>query len=655
MKRASAGHESYEHLLTCLICHTLFDDHDHQPKFLPCHHTFCKDCLRRSVAQTGDEIECPSCHKSATIPAAGVAALQTNFYAKYIQSLVYGCVGSSTGWVSDCTRHPGRHLLHFCKDCAVSICDVCLQERGCSRHRRDLLTAVMERCRCDMDAAFSETSALIESKKVELERLLKLLASEKDDALIKIESTFEQHVHALTRRATLLKNKVIGVYNECVAKLDADLEDVATGITCIVSLKEHYEPMISRGDVADAEKGLEELRDVHRNLSERIQPRVDHIVFEEKHGADGFRDCVKDLGRVVSKPGEFPPVKPCEEVVEDQSPRCDRTRVAGPKFGDDVVCDKPGVMTDKCKTIQSVVTSIGVQCPVPNDSSSTSFKTEVSVNIRNSLPCTAVIEKKGQVIENPAVCSKETSVKRLQTGPDVTDCKLDGSVDPKLSKRLNEVRTDVADRIPDASLDPKSSKKSLNTTFSIPAVASRQEVSDPADKATCCALVGQPGFPKLHTSTITGRCVGDSCGESGTEPLPQVTLTLNLDSLRAVSIRSENCSLAEATSSVSSIPPLLSTYSSSSAESDDTVSAESEELKAVADAARRCKAHKSYDEPRLRLELGYETSDVEDGSASPSRQMSRSDFWLMMSSSVESNLSEHDLIVGELSGEQTSL
>ena len=82
--------ENYEHMLMCLICRSLFDDHDHQPKFLPCHHTFCKECLREYVRQMGDDIECPSCRKVATIPAAGVAALQTNFYAKYIQNLVYG-------------------------------------------------------------------------------------------------------------------------------------------------------------------------------------------------------------------------------------------------------------------------------------------------------------------------------------------------------------------------------------------------------------------------------------------------------------------------------------------------------------------------------------------------------------------------------------
>ena len=90
LKRMSMGgrEDNYEHVLMCLICRSLFDDYDHQPKFLPCHHTFCKDCLREYVRQFGDEIECPSCRKVANIPTAGVTALQTNFYVKYIHSLV---------------------------------------------------------------------------------------------------------------------------------------------------------------------------------------------------------------------------------------------------------------------------------------------------------------------------------------------------------------------------------------------------------------------------------------------------------------------------------------------------------------------------------------------------------------------------------------
>ncbi|ELU13277.1 hypothetical protein CAPTEDRAFT_146224, partial [Capitella teleta] len=116
--------ENYEHVLMCLICRSLFDDNDHQPKFLPCHHTFCKDCLREYVRQIGEEIECPSCRKVATVPTAGVSALQTNFYVKYIHNLVQGVyIGDGTNVT--CAVHPGRQLKHFCRQCACSVCDDC--------------------------------------------------------------------------------------------------------------------------------------------------------------------------------------------------------------------------------------------------------------------------------------------------------------------------------------------------------------------------------------------------------------------------------------------------------------------------------------------------------------------------------------------------
>lgn len=301
-KRSLKQQENYEHVLMCLICRSLFDDHEHQPKFLPCHHTFCKECLREYVRQMGDEIECPSCRKAATIPAAGVAALQTNFYAKYIQSLVYGCGAGGEGMLSECERHPSHTLRCLCKDCGRSVCDVCLQEAdGCAGHRLVLLTTATEEYHQKIDASFASANSLIERKKVELEALLKALSEEKDQSLLKIDSTFEQYVHTLNRRATLLKNKVIDIYNEHTSRLDADLEEISTAMTCVVSLKEYHETLISRGDFTDVEKGLEELDEVCRNIQARIQPPKNQIQFEDRHGADKFRGGVKDLGRVICK------------------------------------------------------------------------------------------------------------------------------------------------------------------------------------------------------------------------------------------------------------------------------------------------------------------------------------------------------------------
>lgn len=317
--KRSAKLENYEHVLMCLICRSLFDDHDHQPKFLPCHHTFCKECLREYVRQMGDEIECPSCRKVATVPAAGVAALQTNFYAKYIQSLVYGCGTGVEGLVNECERHPNHKLQYLCKDCKRSVCDVCSDEEDvCSNHKPIPLTTVTEEYHQKIDASFATANSLIERKKVELEVLLKALSEDKDQSLLKIDSTFEQYVHTLNRRATLLKNKVIDIYNEHIMRLDSDLEEISTAMTCIVSLKEYHETMISRGDFTDIEKGIDELDEVSKNINDRVNPQINHISFEDKHGTDKFKGCVKDLGRVVCKPSVSKIVAIVEEAENDK-------------------------------------------------------------------------------------------------------------------------------------------------------------------------------------------------------------------------------------------------------------------------------------------------------------------------------------------------
>ena len=299
MKRTSSGiTENYEQVLMCLICRNLFDEVDHQPKFLPCHHTFCKECLREYVRQMGDEIECPSCRKLATIPAAGVPALQTNFYVKYIESLVNSSRGQGSSRKT-CAHHETEKAVQYCENCQVVLCKKCCTEEGvCASHKHIPLTTVTEQSHQKLDRAFAEANNTIERKKLMVEGMMKCLAEEKDSSLLKIESTFEQHVHNLTRRSTLLKNKVIDIYREHTQKLEDDLEEISTALTCIVSLKEYHEEKISQGDFSYYTTGIDEIKEVHSNTDEKITPAEVHIVFEDKHGVEKFRPGVKDLGRV---------------------------------------------------------------------------------------------------------------------------------------------------------------------------------------------------------------------------------------------------------------------------------------------------------------------------------------------------------------------
>ena len=130
--------------------------------------------------------------------------------------------------------------------------------------------------------------------------LLRVLGDEKDDALKRIDSTIEQHVHTLHRRGTLLKNKVIDIYNEHVTALESDLEEVNMATTCIVSLKEYQEELIGQAMFHDLDRGLADLDEVHKNINEKIQPSESHIVYEDKHGVEKFRTAAQDLGRVRS-------------------------------------------------------------------------------------------------------------------------------------------------------------------------------------------------------------------------------------------------------------------------------------------------------------------------------------------------------------------
>ena len=60
--------------LTCPICYQLFKN----PKYLPCHHSYCEQCLEKMQVQS--KIICPECRKEAIVPAGGVNDLPNNFF-----------------------------------------------------------------------------------------------------------------------------------------------------------------------------------------------------------------------------------------------------------------------------------------------------------------------------------------------------------------------------------------------------------------------------------------------------------------------------------------------------------------------------------------------------------------------------------------------
>ena len=112
--------------ITCQLCSKPYKE----PRILPCLHSFCGQCLHKEIEKSGTKqnMECPTCQRSITIPEGGVNAIPQNLHlgfevevAGYMSKIgsdgekpCDACIDGSTGpaVVFCCTCH---HLL--CKAC----------------------------------------------------------------------------------------------------------------------------------------------------------------------------------------------------------------------------------------------------------------------------------------------------------------------------------------------------------------------------------------------------------------------------------------------------------------------------------------------------------------------------------------------------------
>jgi hypothetical protein len=116
-----------DYLLQCALCLNEYTN----PKFLPCHHTFCKECIENLVLNTEPYLlRCPKCRQHFRLPSGGAAALQTNFYIT---------ARSAHGL---CKTHPDKLLELVCSKCDVAICMKCMLSEHNGHRVKELDEAV---------------------------------------------------------------------------------------------------------------------------------------------------------------------------------------------------------------------------------------------------------------------------------------------------------------------------------------------------------------------------------------------------------------------------------------------------------------------------------------------------------------------------------
>ena len=106
--------------LTCPICYQLFNN----PKYLPCHHSYCEQCLEKMQVQ--NKIICPECRKEATVPAGGVKDLPNNFFInRMVDELVLKrkVEGEEEVKCDECDED--EPVVAYCPDCNMFFCQIC--------------------------------------------------------------------------------------------------------------------------------------------------------------------------------------------------------------------------------------------------------------------------------------------------------------------------------------------------------------------------------------------------------------------------------------------------------------------------------------------------------------------------------------------------
>ncbi|XP_013419853.1 tripartite motif-containing protein 2 [Lingula anatina] len=110
-------------LLSCQVCFEQYDHEEHQPKLLPCHHTFCMKCIDGLKTSKG-KAKCPTCRQEVGLPPGGATHLQTNFYIMEMEELLMGMTKRQKDQ-DGCQTHANQPLSFFCSKCETAICRDC--------------------------------------------------------------------------------------------------------------------------------------------------------------------------------------------------------------------------------------------------------------------------------------------------------------------------------------------------------------------------------------------------------------------------------------------------------------------------------------------------------------------------------------------------
>jgi len=247
MARQSSADKELADLTECVICTEAFSD----PRILPCHHTFCLNCLLDygQDRQPGDQMNCPLCREQFIIPRGGLSETQKDFKMEkwlHVRKLSAG--------KSMCEQHKGEEIRMFCQECRVAICVTCFIKSHKAHDCSDIK---------EVSDVLSDTQKVSELWKI-TEDVLERLEKEKNDYIEHlagiedvINTAADKSIAAIQRGREKRLSEVKSIKLKRVEQVETVKQKVEQYKAGLESFKRDSETLLSIGTAAgDVTKSL---------------------------------------------------------------------------------------------------------------------------------------------------------------------------------------------------------------------------------------------------------------------------------------------------------------------------------------------------------------------------------------------------------------
>lgn len=208
--------------LKCLICQENYDENEKVPKMLPCHHTFCLECLQSMFRVEGEfrqtltsafrsmpvavKINCPSCREGLIASATEIKKLPNDHTVLELVNFIKQ-IGKAK--VSYCSRHQLQPLNFFCDPCMQPVCCDCtvIDHKESAGHKVINVDEAMAKYSPAVDKTLNEIGAerkSLEDKRHALEKAFDNVEQIQRELAVQIRQTFDRIRDAVDERERAL-------------------------------------------------------------------------------------------------------------------------------------------------------------------------------------------------------------------------------------------------------------------------------------------------------------------------------------------------------------------------------------------------------------------------------------------------------------------